>query len=123
MSTNSRARIFAASLILAVNAAAQSPAEPDRLLIQSELAHLEGSDRRIQVEIKNATPEAALRRIRKAARLVIQVEGELPKTPVLTGTFEDATLEEVLKWFAERVDVVYRVDGKDRLRVFPAARL
>jgi hypothetical protein len=113
------------SLILSSGGMAQSPRDVDTLddvllLIQSELDYLEAGDRRISVEIREASPDDALKEIGRKAQLTIRVKGSLPKTPRLTATFRDATVKEVLKWFAKKVGVVYRVDPGDELLVFPA---
>ena len=114
-------------LILSFDAAAQTsddPYPPDDLflLVQSELNYLKAGDRRISIDIKESSPKDALQQIRRKAKLVIEVKGDLPETPLLTSTFREATVKEVLKWFAEKVGVLYRVDPGDRLLVFPAPR-
>ena len=101
-------------LILSFDAAGQTSDDPYPqddvfLLVQSELNYLKAGDRRIDIDIKESSPEDALQQIRKKAQLVVEVKGDLPKTPTLTVTFRDATVKEVLKWFAEKVAVVYTV--------------
>ncbi len=112
-------------LILSFDAAAQTSGDPYPpgdvfLLVQSELDYLKAGDRRISIDIKASSPRDALQQIRKKAQLVVEVKGDLPKTPTLTVTFRDATVKEVLKWFAKKVGVLYRVDPGDKLVVFPA---
>ena len=114
-------------LILSFDAAAQTsddPYPPDDLflLVQSELNYLKAGDRRISIDIKESSPKDALQQIRRKAKLVIEVIGDLPETPLLTSTHREATVKEVLKWFAEKVGVLYRVDPGDKLLVFPAPR-
>lgn len=114
-------------MMLASAAAAQSPAQGDppgdvQLLIQSELDYLEAGSRRMTIEIKGATPEVALEKIGKRAQLEITVRGTLPGRPKLTAVFRQATVKDVLKWFADETGVVYRVDSGDKLSVFPAPR-
>ncbi len=78
-------------------------------------------NRRISIDVKDAYPDDVLKKIGKKAQLVVEVKGDLPKTPTLTVTFRDATVKEVLKWFAEKVDVVYTVvDRGEKLLVLPA---
>ena len=114
-------------LILSFDAAAQTSGDPYPpgdvfLLVQSELDYLKAGDRRISIDIKESSPRDALQQIRKKAQFVVEVKGDLPKTPTLTVTFRDATVKEVLKWFAEKVDVVYSVDRGGKLLVLPAPR-
>ena len=114
-------------LILSLDAAAQTPGEPDPrgddgfLLVQSELNYLTAGDRRISIDIKESSPKDALQQIRKKAQLNVEVKGDLPKTPTLTVSFRDATVKEVLKWFAEKAGVVFAVvDRGEKLLVLPA---
>ncbi len=114
-------------LILSFDAAGQTSGDPYPpgdvfLLVQSELDYLTAGDRRISIDIKASSPRDALQQIRKKAQLVVEVKGDLPKTPTLTVTFRDATVKEVLKWFAEKVGVVYSVDRGEKLLVLPAPR-
>ncbi len=114
-------------LILSFDAAGQTSGDPYPpgdvfLLVQSELDYLKGGDRRISIDIKESSPRDALQQIRKKAQRVVEVKGDLPKTPTLTVTFRDATVKEVLKWFAEKVGVVYSVDRGEKLLVLPAPR-
>ncbi len=114
-------------LILSFDAAAQTSSDPYPsgdvfLLVQSELDYLKARDRRISIDIKESSPRDALQQIRKKAQLVVEVKGDLPKTPTLTVTFRDATGKEVLKWFAEKVGVLYSVDRGEKLLVLPAPR-
>ena len=114
-------------LILSFDVAAKTsddPYPPDDmfLLVHSELDYLEAGYRRISMDIKASSPKDALQQIRKKAKLVVEVKGDLPETPILTSTFRDATVKEVLKWFAEKVGVLYRVDPGDKLLVLPAPR-
>ncbi len=106
-------------LILSLDAAAYPP-DDGLLLVQSELDYLKVGDRRISIDIKESSPRDALQQIRKKAQLAVEVKGDLPKTPTLTVTFRDATVKEVLKWFAEKVGVVYSVDRGEKLLVLPA---
>ncbi len=108
-------------LILSLDAAAY-PQDDGLLLVQSELDYLKVGDRRISIDIKESSPRDALKQIRKKAQFVVEVKGDLPKTPTLTVTFRDATVKEVLKWFAEKVGVVYSVDRGGKLLVLPAPR-
>ncbi len=110
-------------LILSFDAVAQTSGDPYPpgdvfLLVQSELDYLKAGDRRINIDIKESSPRNALEQIRKKAQLVVEVKDDLPKTPTLTVTFRDATVKEVLKWFAEKVGVLYRVKGGDKLLVY-----
>ncbi len=114
-------------LILSFDATVQTSGDPYPpgdvfLLVQSELDYLKAGDRRISIDIKESSPRDALQQIRKKAQLVVEVKGDLPKTPTLTVTFRDATVKEVLKWFAEKVGVVYSVDRGGKLLVLPAPR-
>jgi len=95
----------------------QEPPPGLHLLIQSELSHLEGSDLPITLRIDNATPRDTLKRIEKAVGFTIEVEGELPREPRLTVSFDDTPASEVLEWFAKRVDVVYRAERETKLVV------
>jgi hypothetical protein len=104
-------------------APAQAPQSPElpgdvQLLIQSELSHLESADRRIDLRVKEASPESTLRAIAKVAGFVIEVEGKLPRTPKLTASFKDTATRDVLTWFAKQVDVAYRADRGGKLVVF-----
>lgn len=91
------------------------------VLVQSELDHLASANRKISVEFDKVVPEAALTRIGKSADLSIEIHGSLPKTPLLSKSFENVTVKEVLVWFAETVPVLYRAEGSDKLAVMPAS--
>ncbi len=117
-------------LVIASVAIAQPLQQPDpagdvRLLIQSELSHLEGAEQRINLKVKDASPSYTLDQIDKAARFTIEVEGKLPRTPKLTGVFKETPAMEVLGWFAKEVDIVYRAERGGKLVVFtrPVAEL
>ncbi len=118
--------LFGASLLLPfflVGSAMAQPTQPQEprtralLLVQSELSHLEGADLPITLRIDNASPRNTLSRIEKAVRFTIEVEGELPRGPGLTVSFDDTPAKEVLVWFAERVGVVYRAERATKLVV------
>lgn len=93
------------------------------LLIQSELSYLENADRPIELEIKNATPVHALQQIGRATGITIEVQGELPSKPMLTATFRDVPAQEVLEWFSDEVQVIYRAESSRELMVFVASTM
>jgi hypothetical protein len=88
-------------------------------LIQSELDHLEAASRRITIELKDLSPSEALKRIGKAASLSIEVRGLLPQATKLEKSFEEATVKEILAWFAGEVPVLYRAEESGKLLVLP----
>jgi len=125
--TRMRALAVLALMMLSSVAAAQSPPREDPpgdvgLLIQSELDYLEAGSRRISFEVKDESPGVTLEKLGKKVPLEITVKGTLPAEPKLTTTFREATVKEVLKWFADETGVVYRVDRGDKLTVFPAPK-
>ena len=77
------------------------------LLVQSELDYLRASKRRITVSFQQATPEAALLQVERAARVSIAWSGTPPKGLKVTRSFDHATLKEVLTWYARRVTLTY----------------
>lgn len=108
--------------VLAAAQATQPPEDPParrNLLIQSELTLLSEAGERITLRVTDASPEHTLKQVRKAVKFEIDVEGELPRTPKLTASFEDTPAKEVLTWFAKEVDVVYRAEEGRRLVVYP----
>ena len=122
-----RALATLALTMLVSVAAAQAPTPEDPpgdalLLTQSELDYLEAGSRRVTIEVKRDSPTVTLEKIRKKTQLEITVKGTLPEKPKLTATFREATVREVLKWFAAETGVVYRVDRGDKLSVFPPPR-
>jgi hypothetical protein len=98
---------------------AEGPPGDALILVQSELAYLEASDRRITVEVKGAAPANVLATIAKRGGFTLETQGKLPERPRLTASFRDATVRSVLEWFAEKVGVTYRTDRPDKLMVFP----
>ena len=109
-------------ILLPNSAMAQATQPQDRradslLLIQSELSHLEGSDLPISLHVDKASPRDTLSRIEKEVRFSIEVAGELPRRPLLTASFDDTPVEEVLKWFAKNTDVVYKAERATKLIV------
>ncbi|MBD3868949.1 MAG: hypothetical protein IFK94_12545 [Acidobacteria bacterium] len=87
------------------------------LLIQSELDYLEGSDREISLTLDQADPHQAIKQIAATAGLSIEVDGILPMKPTLTKSFENATVKDVLTWYASEVKVIYKAKSPDRLVV------
>jgi hypothetical protein len=87
------------------------------ILIQSELDYLDCADREIRIELDEATPAEALRRIGSAAGLTIEVDGTLPEVPKLSKSFENASVKEVLTWYASRVPVLYKTKSVRKLVV------
>jgi len=88
------------------------------LLIQSELDYLEVATLKISVDFDKVEPKKALAQIGARAGLSIEVHGTLPKEPRLTRSFEDATVKEVLTWYAGAIPVAYKAEGPNKLTVF-----
>ncbi len=88
------------------------------LLIQSELDYLEVATLKISVDFDKVAPKKALTQIGARAGLSIVVHGTLPKEPRLTRSFEDATVKEVLTWYAGAIPVAYKAEGPNKLTVF-----
>ena len=87
------------------------------LLVQSELDYLEVATLKISVDFDKVAPKKALAQIGARAGLSIEVHGTLPKEPRLTRSFEDATVKEVLTWYAGAIPVVYKAEGPNKLTV------
>ena len=117
--------LFIASIAIAQPEQQADPPGGVLLLIQSELSHLDGAERRINLQVEDASPSYTLDQIEKAARFTIKVEGKLPRTPKLTVSFQRTPAREVLIWFAKEVDVLYRAERGGKLVVFtrPVAEL
>ena len=90
------------------------------LLTQSEVDYLEDAGREISLALVKAKPDQALKQIARIAGLALEIEGTLPRRPALTKSFENATVKEVLTWYAGEVPVVYR--AKDRSTLVVVAR-
>ena len=73
--------------------------------------HLEAGPRRINFEVKDESPDVTLEKLGKKVPLEITVKGTLPAKPKLTATFREATVKEVLKWFADETGVVFHLLG------------
>ena len=87
------------------------------VLIQSELDYLEVAGHRISIDLKEVLPEQALEQIGKKARISIDVRGTFSKKPRLTVSFADATVKEILEWFAEEAPVYYKAEWPNKLVV------
>jgi hypothetical protein len=114
-----KAILLAASLVivLATNVAAQTDAQYDPPLIQSELDYLAVASRRVSLDFKELQPKEVLGQIGKKAKLDIEVHGLLPKEPRLTKSFANATVKEILSWYAREVPVIYKAEGSEKLVV------
>jgi len=114
-----KAVVLAASLVivLATNVVAQTDAPYDPPLIQSELDYLAVAGRRVSLDFKELQPKEVLEQIGEKVKLDIQVRGLLPKEPRLTKSFANATVKEILSWYAREVPVIYKAKNSEKLVV------
>ena len=89
---------------------------PDaQILVQSELDLLPAAKRILTLHVKDAQPADVLETLRKHSGLAIGVQGTLPAHPVLSASFRDKKLKDVLNWFAEAVSVTFRAEPPSKL--------
>jgi hypothetical protein len=114
-----KAILLAAGLIVvfATNSVAQTDAQYDPPLIQSELDYLAVSSRRVSLDFKELEPKKTLEQIGDKVKLDIEVRGFLPNEPRLTKVFVNATVKEILSWYAREVPVIYKAEGSEKLVV------
>ena len=62
-------------------------------------------------------PKEILEQVRDKVKLAIEVRGLLPKEPRLTKSFVNATVKEILSWYAREVPVIYKAEGSKKLVV------
>ena len=105
------------AIFLATNVVAQTDAQYDPPLIQSELDYLAVANRRVSLDFKGLQPKEILEQIGDKVTLDIEVRGLLPKEPRLTKSFANATVKEILSWYAREVPVIYKAKGSEKLVV------
>ena len=101
---------------------AAGPTDDGLLLVQSELDLLPAAKRLVTLRIEKAQPAAVVEMLRKESGLTIEIEGALPARPVLSASFRDTEVKDVLRWFAKQLPVDFRAEPPNRLWIIVAAR-
>lgn len=117
--------VAATSLVAEIKPNTVPPPPRARLLVQSELDLLPAVKRPVTISTESATPAAFIEALSARTGLKIEVEGVLPATPALTGSFRDTETKAVLEWLSRKLKLAYRAEPPNTLCIVvdtPTAR-
>ena len=107
--------VAATSLAAEIKPNTVLPPLHNRLLVQSELDLLPAVKRPVTINTESATPAAFIEALRARTGLKIEIEGVLPATPTLSGSFRDAEAKAVLEWLSRQLGIAYRAEPPNTL--------
>ena len=88
------------------------------VLVQSEFDYLPATPHRITLHARQMTPQAFVDALARESGLAIELQGELPKAPLLSVSFRAVDRKEAFQWLAQRLPVAFMAKPPNTLLIF-----